>query len=165
MNPDWQKLVEALRDELKEYGAIRNILDEQQKSIFVRDAEKTAGLGAALNVQIEVAANYRRRREKLMRDIAQYHELPLHTPLADMKAVFPKNAQELLKALTHEVNSMLNILRRRSRQNHLLLARTCELMEKTLSILRPGSVVRTYSSRGAVSLQLGPVGSHIQTSG
>ena len=152
--------------ELTEYGAIRNILDEQQKAIFARDGDQASALGATLNLQIDLAAQRRKARENMMKEIAQYNELPLHTTLADMKSVFPVNAQELLKALTLEINNMLNVLRRRSRQNQILLSRTCEIMEKTLSLLKPGSVVRTYSSRGASALQLGgPVGSHIQTAG
>ena len=165
MNPDWQQLVDALRAELQEYGAVRNILDQQQKAIFARDAERVGELALTLNQQIEVSSKFRREREVLMRQIAEVNNLPLHTPLAQMRKIFPEAAQPLLQALARELIEMLNTLRRRSRQNQTLLARTCEIMEKTLQLMRPGNFVKTYSSRGGISMRVGLVGSHIQAAG
>jgi flagellar biosynthesis/type III secretory pathway chaperone len=166
MIPDWQHLVDALREELKEYGAMRTILDDQQKAIFARDGVKANELNGALNVQIELAAALRDERIKLTRQLAEYHELPVDTPISQMKTVFPEAAQGLLKALIGEINSMLAILRRRSRQNQLLLARTCDVMEQTLRLLRPEGVVKTYSQRGSITVRMGaPAGSRMQTTG
>ncbi len=165
MNSDWQILVDALRAELQEYGAICGTLDEQQKAIFARDAEKVNVIGSILAQQLESADRLRQAREELMKDIARFNELPLETSLADMRQVFPEAAQGLFKALIAEINSMITNMRRRSRQNQMLLARTCEVMERTLQLLRPSNFVKTYSSKGAVSVQVGPVGSHIQTAG
>lgn len=165
MNSDWQILVDALRSELQEYGAICSTLDEQQKAIFECNGEKVQMVGGMLNQQIESATRLRNAREELMRDIARFNELPPETALADMRSVFPEAAQGLLKALVEEINTMLQSIRRRSRQNQMLLARTCEVMERTLQLLRPSNFVKTYSAKGAVSVHMGPVGSHIQSVG
>jgi flagellar biosynthesis/type III secretory pathway chaperone len=101
-----------------------------------------------------------------MRDIAHYNELPIDANLEKLKTVFPAPAQELLKALVREIDSMILILRRRSRQNQLLLARTCEIMEQTLRLLRPEGVVKTYGKNGSIHVQLGsPIGSQIEAVG
>ena len=165
MNSDWQQLVEALRAELQEYGAVRSILDEQQKAIFTRDGDKVSELAFALNKQIDISARFRRERETLMRQIAEENAMPLHTPLAQMRSIFPEAAQPLLQALSREIIEMLNVLRRRSRQNQTLLARTCDIMEKTLQLMRPGSFVKTYSARGGVSMHVSSVGANIQAAG
>jgi flagellar biosynthesis/type III secretory pathway chaperone len=165
MNFEWQTLVDALRAELQEYGGIRAILDEQQKAIFARDGDKFLFLSASLNEQIDAAAKLRRNREKVMSDIAAFNELPLGTSLAEMKSVFPDSARPLLKALVDEINAMLNTLSRRSRQNQMLLARTCDIMEKTLQQLKPGNFVKTYSSKGSVAFHMTPIGANIQAVG
>jgi flagellar biosynthesis/type III secretory pathway chaperone len=166
MIPDWQQLVAALRDELKEYGALRNIFDEQQKAILAREGKKVNELNGALNVQIEMTKKFRDVRVAVMRDIAHYNELPIDITLDKMKTTFPAPAQELLKALIHEIDSMILILRRRSRQNQLLLARTCEIMEQTLRLLRPEGVVKTYGKNGSIHIKVGyPVGGQIQAIG
>lgn len=166
MTCDWQQLVEALREELKEYGALRSLLDDQQKAIFARDGERVNALNGALSVQIEVASGFRLAREKIMREIAQMNELPSNASLMQMKPVFPLPTQGLLKAMSSEINSMVTILRRRSRQNQMLLSRTCDMMEQNLRLLRPGGIVKTYSARGTASMQLGePLGARFETEG
>lgn len=165
MNSDWQILVDALRAELQEYGGICATLDEQQKAIFERNGEKVQMVGNILTQQIESATRLRNAREELMRDIARFNELPLETSLADMRQVFPASAHGLLKALVDEINTLLQTIRRRSRQNQMLLARTCEIMEHTLQLMRPSNFVKTYSAKGAISVHMGPVGSHMQTVG
>lgn len=165
MNFEWNQLVEAMRAELQEYGAIRGTLDEQQNAIFNRDGETAGVLAGQLELQIDAAAKLRRQREEVTRDIARFQELPVHSTLAEMSHVFPGTVYPLVKALAEEINAMLNTLRRRSRQNQMLLARTCEIMEKSLQQLRPGTFVKTYSPKGSLALHLGPVGAHIQTAG
>lgn len=166
MTLNWQQLVDALREELKEYGALRSLLDEQQRAIFKRDGEKVNAINGALNVQIETTSGFRQKREKIMKDMAVMNGLPENLSLAQMKPVFPPAAHPLLRALTTEINNMIGVLRRRSRQNQMLLSRTCEIMEQNLRLLRPGGVVKTYSARGSLALQLGePVGAHFQTEG
>ena len=165
MSFDWNTLVEALRNELQEYGAIRATLDEQQEAIFNREGEKVSALGLEIESQINTAAKLRQQRENLVQQIAGFYEFPLHSSLSDIRSVFPEAVQPLLKALVEEINNMLNTLRRRSRQNQMLLARTCEVMEQTLQMMRPGNFVKTYSARGSVAVRGGPVGAHIQTAG
>ena len=165
MTQSWENLIEALREELREYGGLRNILDEQQKAIFSRDAGVVAQLNFSLNGQIEATARLRQAREILMRKIALQNSLPEDTTLAKLKGVFPPVAQPLFKAISDEINAMISVLRRRSRQNQMLLARTCETLEQTLRALRPDSFTKTYSARGSIAVHVGPLGGHIQAAG
>jgi flagellar biosynthesis/type III secretory pathway chaperone len=162
---NFQPLVDALRAELQEYGALRNILDEQQKAIFARDADKVAESNKAIDIQIEAAARLRQARERVQITAAKEMNLPLKSTVAELSKAYPEAARPLLKALADEINSMIDILRRRSRQNQMLLARTCESMERTLRVMRPDAFTKTYSAKGAVALKLGPIGGYMQAAG
>jgi flagellar biosynthesis/type III secretory pathway chaperone len=162
MNFNWENLVEALRDELREYGALRNLLDEQQKAIFGRNADKVTEINTLIAQQIEGAAALRGKRESMVAALAASYDLPARAGLLELRKKLPTPAQPLLKALSDEINSMVDVLRHRSRQNQMLLARTCETMERTLRALRPDNFTKTYSARGALALKLGPVGGYIQ---
>lgn len=162
---DFNSLVEALRSELQEYGGLRNILDDQQKAIFARDAQQVSQLNETLEVQMAATAQLRQSREEIQAELVAFHELPKGTSVADLSKVFPENGRPLLTALADQINDMIKVLRRRSRQNQMLLARTCETMEQTLRFMRPEAFTKTYSAKGAVALQLGPIGSHMEAAG
>jgi len=165
VNMDFNSLVEALRAELQEYGALRNILDDQQKAIFSRDAQRVSEFNETLELQIAATAKLREAREAIQAELVAFHELPKGATVVELSKVFPEKGEPLLKALADQINEMITVLRRRSRQNQMLLARTCETMEQTLRFMRPEAFTKTYSAKGAVALQLGPIGSHMEAAG
>ncbi len=165
MSFTWQTLVDALREELKEYGALRNLLDEQQKAIFARSADKVSELNTSIALQIEASGRLRQKREEMMKQLAFDYNLDANATLSQMRSAFPLPAQPLLKALSDEINAMIDVLRHRSKQNQMLLARTGETMERTLRMMRPDGFTKTYSARGSLALKLGPVGGYIQAAG
>ena len=57
----------------------------------------------------------------------------------------------LVTALVQENNESLGRIHQRSRQNHLLLCRSLELMSRLLGSLLPGSNSPVYSGNGSVT--------------
>jgi flagellar biosynthesis/type III secretory pathway chaperone len=54
----------------------------------------------------------------------------------------------LVQALVQENNDLLVRIHHRARQNHLLLTRIVELMQRFLTSLFPGSQTTTYNDTG-----------------
>lgn len=64
-------LIEALRNELKEYGEMLALLDEQQEHVMGRHAERVLDSVARINTQAAVLHQVRAMRESLQRDVAR----------------------------------------------------------------------------------------------
>lgn len=151
-NSDWEPLVEALRAELEEYGALFNHLTRQQEEIFARRVDTVLEINGDLDSQTRIIASARERRRELMDDLARRDGLPAGTRLTGMLDRFPDFVRPLLEALVRDINLMINRTRRKARQNHILLARAVELTQETLRLLQPGSFTKTYARSGQVSV-------------
>ncbi|MEZ5277745.1 MAG: flagellar protein FlgN [Opitutaceae bacterium] len=151
-NNDWEPLIEALRTELEEYGALFNHLTRQQEEIFARKVDTVLEINGDLDSQARVIAAARERRREVMDDLAKRDGLPAGTRLTRMLDRFPDYVRPLLEALVRDINLMINRTRRKARQNHILLARAVELTQETLRLLQPGSFTKTYARSGQVSV-------------
>jgi flagellar biosynthesis/type III secretory pathway chaperone len=148
MNELLQNLIEALREELKEYGEMLALLDQQQQMVMHRQTQDLLQCVAAINAQSETIAAARREREKRQRHIAAELGLPEDTPFATLIPHLPAGHRPLVQALVQENNALLVRVQQRARQNHLLLSRVVELMQRFLGTLFPGSQPATYTDTG-----------------
>lgn len=151
----WQSLVDALRAEIEEYGALRALLDAQRKAIFVHDSVAVAECSEALKYQIDAAASLRLKREALVRNFALEYALEGKATLRNLFSVFPVAAHPLLNALADEVASMTSTLKKRSDENQSLMARTLDALQKSLERMRSSAFDQAYASRGARALEWG----------
>ena len=62
----------------------------------------------------------------------------------------PADYRPLLQALVQENNELLVRVQQRARQNHLLLSRAVDLMQRFMSSLFPGANPGTYNDSGNV---------------
>jgi flagellar biosynthesis/type III secretory pathway chaperone len=62
--------------------------------------------------------------------------------------LLPADYQPLLQALVDENNELLARVRRRARQNHLMLRRSVELMQDLLNSLLPARQSSVYDDTG-----------------
>jgi flagellar biosynthesis/type III secretory pathway chaperone len=130
-------LVEALRDELKNYGEMLALLDRQQEYLMTRAANEVSqsiGLVQAQGLAIQQA---RERREDCRRAVAGEAGEEESASFKELIPLLPSDYQPLLKALVDENNELLFRVRRRARQNHLMLKRSVELMQQLLNSLCP----------------------------
>lgn len=131
-----QSLIESLREELKNYGAMLNLLDRQWEFLRSRampDVSRSIGQVQEQGVVLEEA---RRTRETCFRAVAQERGNNA-TSFAELIPALPQVYQPLLKALVEENNELLFHVRRRARQNHLLLQHSVDMMKQVVNSLCP----------------------------
>ncbi len=152
MTAFWETIAECLRAEVEEYGALLNLFQEQQQSLFARDAEAVLNLSTTIEQQVLVLQDCRRRREQNVAAFASTVSQPASSTLRALLPFVVAEARPLLEALIAEVNVLVHRVRRATRHNHALLARTVEVHQETLRQLRPDSFTKTYAPSGRVSL-------------
>ncbi len=148
----WQTIADSLRTELAEYGALLGLFEQQQQSLFARDADAVLRIGGELEAQAAILQECRRERERATASFATALGLPADSTLRSLLPHVEADARPLLEALINEVNHLLHRVRRTSRQNHTLLSRAVELNQELLRQLRPDAFTKTYSAAGRVSL-------------
>lgn len=150
MNELLQNLIEALREELKEYGEMLALLEQQQQMVMHRRTQDLLQCVTATNTQAETIAAARREREQHQRHVAARLKLPEDAAFAVIAPRLPAEYRLLVQALVHENNELLVRIHQRARQNHLLLSRIVELMQRFLGTLFPGAQPTTYNDLGHV---------------
>jgi flagellar biosynthesis/type III secretory pathway chaperone len=150
MNSSLSKLVASLREELQQYGEMLARLDEQQAAVFQRQADQVLGAASALQSQSVVLLEARRDREDAQRAVAANLGLDEDSGFALMLPLMPEPFRPLLSALVHENNELLARIRQRARQNHVLLAKSVEMMQQMLDSLFPSGRSPVYGETGAL---------------
>jgi hypothetical protein len=148
MNHLVDHLIEALREELKQYGEMLALLDQQQDLVLRRQAPDLLVSTSDVNAQAEAIAAARHEREQHQRHVARQLALPEDAPFAAIVPQLPAPYRPLMQALVQENNELLVRVQQRARQNHLLLSRVVELMQRFLGSLFPGAASPTYTDSG-----------------
>jgi len=142
-------LIDALRDELQNYGEMLALLDRQQAYLIARDASEVFQSISLIKAQGAAILQSRARREECRRAVAQDSRQAPETGFADLIPLLPPDYQPLLRALVEENNELLMGVRRRARQNHLMLRRSVELMQELLHTLLPARQGSVYDGTGS----------------
>lgn len=161
----WQTIAECLRTELAEYGGLLALFEEQQKLIFAHEAQAVLRLSTAIEDQVRSLHGCRQKRENVVAAFATANAQPATATLRSLLFLVDAAARPLLEALIDEVNHLLHRVRRVSRHNHTLLARTIELHQDTLRLARPDAFTQTYAPTGRVSLSTAQPSSALQAAG
>ena len=148
MNELLQNLIEALRQELKQYGEMLALLEAQQEQVMHRQTQDLLQNVADVNGQAETIHAARREREQHQRHIARRLNLAEEAGFADVIPLLPADYRPLVQALVDENNELLVRVQQRARQNHILLSRAVELMQRFISTLLPGAAPTTYNGTG-----------------
>ena len=144
-------LVDSLREELKEYGEMIALLDQQQEMVMRRQTQDLLQCVQAINTQVENITAARREREQRQRVVARQFGLSEDTPFAMLLPHLPGEYRPLVQALVQENNELLKRIQRRARQNHLLLSRIVELMQRLFDPFFPDRQPATYDDSGAMA--------------
>ncbi len=150
MNVLLPNLIEALREELKQYGEMLARLDHQQNVVMRRQSEDILPSVAAINRQADIIAATRAEREQCQRQVAHQLNLPESAAFAAIVPLLPADYRPLLHALVEENNELLVRVQQRARQNHLLLSHAVELMQRLINVIFPGASPTTYDGAGQV---------------
>ena len=149
MNEFLHNFVESLREELKEYGELLALLELQQTQVVQRLADELLETVSAVNIQGEAIQVARRERVQRQRELARSLHLPEDACIAPLVAAMPQACRPLVTALVDENNQLLARVRQRARQNHVLLSRSVDLMQKFINSFCAVGVA-TYGETGSV---------------
>jgi flagellar biosynthesis/type III secretory pathway chaperone len=151
MRPLLEKLIEALREELQQYGEMLARLERQQQCVLSRGrgaADELLHCVAEVESQGAVIRAARERREACQQALAEHLQTGAAAELGRIIPLLPPDYRPLLQALVEEINECLARVRQRARQNHLLLMRSVELMQRLLGTVLPPADAATYDQSG-----------------
>ena len=153
MNEALNNLIAALREEMTQYGELLALMQEQQELIINRSANELLINLHDVNQQVEKIATHRERREAARRALVQSVGGTEDTTFKQMTALLPEEYQPLLNALVEEINQLLQRIQQWVRQNHLLLKRSLDLMQKIMHSVFPAdrAAAKTYGRGGTVN--------------
>src|SRR5437016_5710998 len=101
---NWQSIAECLRQELAEYGELLRLFEQQQESLFKRDADGVLRLGGEIEDQAHILQDCRGRREQTVSAFAKSNGLPESSTLRSLLPHIEVAARPLLEALINEIN-------------------------------------------------------------
>jgi hypothetical protein len=149
-------LIEALREELKQYGEMLALLDQQQQLVMHRQVAELPDNVNCVNAQAGVIAAARQEREQRQRHLARLLEQPESVAFAVLIPLLPSDYRPLVDALVCENNELLVRVQQRARQNHLLLSHCVELMQQLINSIFPNVTPTTYNVSGHVPVAAVP---------
>lgn len=155
MNEELTLLIAALRDELSQYGEMLALLDAEQELVVARGSAELLQTVEAIQRQGEVVRRARAHRESSQQALGVLLGLSEGASFDELRDRLPTNHAILVAALVEENNELLVRVRQRARQNHVLLNRSMELMQRLIGTLLPGSRTQTYSGAGQLQGGLG----------
>lgn len=158
MITDWDPLIDALRNELQEYGALLNLFGRQQDAILSRAPDLVLEITNQIGAQVHVLDRNRSAREFLVRQLALEQQQPSESPLAVLLPFFPEPVRPLISALIEEINNLIARTKKRAGQNQMLLARSIDLSQQILQRLNPAGITKTYTQSGRVNIKVSEPG-------
>ena len=150
MNELLSNLIDALREELTQYGEMLARLDHQKELVMRRQTDNLSHSIADINAQAEIIAGARCGRERHQALLVQRLNLPATAGFGEIVPLLPADYRPLVQALVQENNELLVRVRQRARQNHLLLSHAVEHMQRLINVIFPGASPTTYNGTGQV---------------
>jgi len=131
--------VEALREEMQQYGEILARLDQEEEAIGGFGPKAILGSIAAVNAQTQVIEESRQRRIEVQRAVARELHQAEEAPLLELLPLLPTPFSLLIAALVEENNALLERIRERADDNHLKLEQSTQLMKRVvIKFVNPG---------------------------
>jgi hypothetical protein len=130
-----QKLIEALRNELQQYGEMLALLDHQQQLIRLRGPDEILRSIEAISAQSGAIQGARRSRQVLQQDVARDLGQPEESTFAELMPLVPSPYQPLVSALVQENNGLLDRVRQSAQKNQVMLRQSLDYMQRFVNAL------------------------------
>jgi len=137
INTVLQQLIEALRNELQQYGEILALLERQQETVMLQGTNEILPCISAIDAQSAAIQAARANRQLAQRNLAETLKQPFESPFANLIPLVPEHYRPLVSALVQENNELLQRVRQRAQHNHLLLRHSLEMMQRFITTLSP----------------------------
>ena len=150
-------LIDALRDELQEYGELLHLLKDQQQQLVRRQPDQVLALSTTIEAHLPVVTQARHRRQEELQMLAGKREIadekaPIR--LTDLLPHFQTSVAPMIRGLVEEINRLVSQVARFAHQNQMLLVRAVESTQAALQAVQPSVVHKTYSPAGKVLMNL-----------
>ena len=99
-----EQLVEALREELKQYGELMAMLEQQQQLVIERNAEGIQAIAEKIDHESTILEQCKASREVIQKTIARDLDLANDNDFQKIVPMLPDDYQPLVKALIEENN-------------------------------------------------------------
>lgn len=140
--------IDSLREELKQYGEMLALLDHQQELVVTPYGPELIQSVLSIDAQTRAVHAARKAREDRCRGLAAALNLDEHAGLTELAGRLPAHYQPLVEALVQENQALLSRVRQHARQNHRLLSRTVELMERLMNSFASATNPATFTATG-----------------
>lgn len=137
MTHDLHALIASLREELKQYGEMLLLLDQQEHAARGSAPQLSFQRTAALPRQVEAVMEARRVREIRRRALARELRQDEDATLFQLMPLLPPQFRPLLQSLLEENHDLFQSVQRAARDNHDLLSRSTASMARSLDLLFP----------------------------
>lgn len=121
MNEKLDRLVEALREELAQYGSMLALFERQQDELVRRETDQILATAAQIQAQGGVIQGAREHRVRRYLDLAESMSVAPDGQLSVLLEALPMGRRGQVKALLDENNRLLRRIQQLARQNHLVL--------------------------------------------
>jgi hypothetical protein len=129
------KSIDALRNELQQYGEMLALLDQQQEAVKHQGADEILQSIAAINSQSAAVQAARESRQAWQRQLAEALGQAPDSAFGCLIPLLPEAYRPLAAALVDENKELVERVRERAQQNHWLLRQSMELMQRFITTL------------------------------
>lgn len=145
---DCETLIEYLRHELEAYGALLAHFERQQQALFVPDPDAILEFAQSMETSVKNTDRARKAREGQVAEIVARLGLPEGTTLRQLIPHAPEVFHPMFESFVREINRLVHGVRRRSRQNHEMLARAYQMHREALEFVSRDRSPTTYGAQG-----------------
>jgi hypothetical protein len=138
MTQELQQLLAALREELKHYGELLALLEQQRNSVHGSAPDRTFYATSAIQQQAEATLQARRVSEASRRALARELRQDESATVLQLTPLVPPQFRPLLQSLIEENQTLFQSVQWAARENHVLLSRSVASMEEFLDLLFDG---------------------------
>src|SRR5215475_6401953 len=132
-----EQFINALRNELQQYGEMLALLESQQGALPQRDADTVAASISSLNAHSANVEWARCRRANTQRQVAWALGVSEERTMWELVPLVPEQYRPLLEALIQEIQELLKRVRECASHNREHLRHSLKLMEQFITKLSP----------------------------
>jgi len=130
-----QTMIQALREEIAQYGELLSLLEQQRRLILGRCAEGLLENLTSIHAQVPLVAAVRKHREKCRQELASVSGQSESASFRELFALVPAQYRGLLEALADEINALRTRTQQELEQNHRLLRRSVDCLRQIMTRL------------------------------
>lgn len=162
MTDDLHNLIEALRNELQQYGEMLARLDQQQDLAAERGGDGWNESLAAIQEQSATIQAARRCRQEWQQKLARALQQPEHSSLTLLIPRLPEHYRPLIGALVQENHELLQRVTDRAGHHRHMLQRSLEILQSFVASLSPPTLTDTPCRADATLADVSPDPSRLE---